>query len=48
MAPLCPVPPSASIKSQQRTRTMLDPAYITLALVGFALFALAVEGCERL
>ena len=27
---------------------MLDIAYIVLALGGFALFALAVRGCERL
>jgi hypothetical protein len=27
---------------------MLDLAYLALALASFALFALAVEGCERL
>jgi len=27
---------------------MLDIAYVTLALVSFALFALAVRGCESL
>jgi hypothetical protein len=35
-------------RKKQRGPRMLDIAYITLALVSFALFALAVEGCERL
>jgi hypothetical protein len=28
--------------------TMLDLLYVLLALASFALFALAVDGCERL
>jgi hypothetical protein len=48
MAPLCPALPSDSVRQKQRACSMLDIAYLTLALASFALFALAVEGCERL
>jgi hypothetical protein len=43
--------PCAAISFRQNEAVdsgMLDVAYITLALVSFALFALAVRGCERL
>jgi hypothetical protein len=48
MAPLCPALPSAFRQNEAGDSGMLDIAYITLALVSFALFALAVRGCERL
>jgi hypothetical protein len=48
MAPLRPAATSASRSKDAEDSSMLDLAYITLALVSFALFALAVEGCERL
>jgi hypothetical protein len=48
MAPLCPALTSALFQNEAEGSSMLDIAYITLALVSFALFALAVSGCERL
>jgi hypothetical protein len=48
MAHLCPAPPSVLRHEDTVDSSMLDAAYISLALVSFALFALAVEGCERL
>ena len=48
MAPLCPAVSSAFRPQDTEDSGMLDLAYITLALASFALFALAVEGCERL
>jgi hypothetical protein len=48
MAPLRPGQPSSSRLRKQEGCAMLDIAYIALALASFALFGLAVRGCERL
>jgi hypothetical protein len=48
MAPLRPAQPSSSRSKEADGFAMLDIAYIALALAGFALFAIAVRGCERL
>jgi hypothetical protein len=48
MATLLPAQPSSSRRREAEGLAMPDIAYIALALASFALFALAVRGCERL
>jgi hypothetical protein len=48
MAPLPPAQPSLSRQKEAAGFAMLDIADIALALANFALFGLAVRGCERL